>query len=122
MTAAVFVIDDDPALVKLVDLTLRIEGFEVYPFPSPLDALSEVADGAKPDAIVLDLNMPDMDGQEFYEAARRVGYENPVLILSAYNAERACRELGADDWMAKPFMPNELVEKVHHLVDGPEGA
>ena len=93
MTPAVFVIDDDPALVKLVDLTLRIEGFEVHPFPSPLDALSEVADGANPDAIVLDLNMPQMDGQEFYEAARRVRYENPVLILSAYNAERTVASL-----------------------------
>ena len=59
-----------------------------------------------------------MDGQEFFKAARRVGYEKPVLILSAYNAERTCRELGANDWMAKPFMPNELVDKVHHLVDG----
>jgi two-component system response regulator PrrA len=120
--AAVFVIDDDLALVKLLDLILRIEGFEVHPFPSPLDALAEVAGGANPDAIVLDLNMPEMEGQDFYKAARRVGYDNPVLILSASNAERTCRELGADDWMAKPFMPSELVEKVHHLVDGSNGA
>jgi DNA-binding response OmpR family regulator len=118
MAAAVFVIYDDPALVKLINLTLRIEGFEVHPFTSPLDALSEVADGANPDAIVLDLNMPKMDGQEFYRAARRAGYEKPVIVLSPYDAERTCRELGADDWMAKPFMPSELVEKVHHLVDG----
>ena len=114
----VFAVDDQPAVLRVIELSLRIEGFEVVTFGSPLDALSALAEGNHPDAIVLDLNMPVMDGREFYGIARQSGYENPVLILSAYNASAVCRELGANDWLAKPFTPTDLARKVSQLSNG----
>lgn len=116
--AKVLVVDDDPAVLRVIDLSLRVEGFEVATFSSALHALAALSDGSYPDAIVLDLNMPGMDGREFFQLARQAGYDNPVLILSAYNAGPVCRELGADDWLAKPFAPNDLARKVLHLSNG----
>ena len=117
MGSSIFVVDDDPALAKLVDLTLRLEGFEVQAFTSSLEALATLAKAlpAQPSAIVLDLNMAEMDGREFYRAARESGYKNPVLILSAYGAEQAQQELGADAYLPKPFLPQELAKKVQGL-------
>ena len=119
--ARVLVVDDDRALARVVGLSLQLEGLEVDCCTSPFDALASVANGGRPDVLVLDLNMPGMDGWTFYREARRAGYENPVLILSAYTAEQACRELGADDWLAKPFLPDELVRKVQRLSGGHVG-
>ena len=116
--AVVFVIDDDLAVLSVIDLSLRVEGIDVATFPSALYALSALSEGREPDAIVLDLNMPGMDGREFFQMARQAGYENPVLILSAYNAGPACREMGADDWLAKPFAPNDLARNVLQLANG----
>ena len=118
--ARVFAVDDEPALLRVIELSLSIEGFQVHTFHSPLDALAALSEGEHPDAIVLDLTMPEMDGRLFYRLARRAGYENPVLILSAYNARAVCQELGADDWLRKPFLPMELANKVSQLANGPE--
>ena len=114
----VFAVDDDPAVLRVIELSLQVEGFKVTTFRTCLDALSALSDGSHPDVIVLDLNMPVMDGREFYRLAREGGYENPILILSAYNASTVCRELGADDWLAKPFAPADLARKVNRLSNG----
>jgi DNA-binding response OmpR family regulator len=111
----VFVVDDDPAVLRVVGLSLRVEGFEVSTFPSGLPALAALAEKEHPNAIVLDLNMPEVDGREFFRMARQAGYQNPVLIMSAFDAGTACRELGADDWLAKPFAPMDLARKVREL-------
>jgi DNA-binding response OmpR family regulator len=104
------VVDDDPALARLSTLALQIDGYEVQAFSSPVEALAQLADASVPNpkAIVLDLNMPQVDGREFYKRARALGYTDPVLILSAYGAEAAQHELGADAALAKPFDPEEL--------------
>jgi DNA-binding response OmpR family regulator len=118
MSGHIYVIDDDPALLKLSELILKTEGFEVEPFGSSLQALDYISDSAipNPDAIVLDLNMPDLDGREFYRRAREAGYSAPVLILSAYGAAEAQRELGAEAALAKPFMPEDLAQKLKELL------
>jgi DNA-binding response OmpR family regulator len=110
MSSHVFVVDDDPALGRLSKIALQSEGFEVSAFTSASDALGKLADASypNPQAIVLDLNMPDMDGREFYRRAREVGYTSPVLILSAYGAYAAQEELGADAALTKPFDPDVL--------------
>ena len=59
-----------------------------------------------------------MDGPEFFRLARQAGYRNPVLVLSAYDAGPACQEMGADDWLAKPFAPMDLARKVRELSSG----
>ena len=114
----VYVVDDDPAIGRLSALALKSEGFEVESFTSSLEAFSKIADSTVPNpaAIVLDLNMPDMDGKEFYRLAREAGYTSPVLILSAYGALAAKRELGADAALAKPFDPWALTSTLKGLL------
>ena len=116
MERDVFVIDDEPGVVKLVTVILHVEGFEVYGFTSPLDALAKLADDeTEPQVMVLDINMPEMDGAEFYKRVREEGYGNPVLILSGFGARRQARDLGAEAFLAKPFDPPELTSTVRRL-------
>ena len=124
MTTHIYVVDDDRALGRLSRMILQGEGMQAEAYTSPLDALNNLADASveNPAAIVLDLNMPEMDGREFYRRARAVGYSNPVLILSAYGADSAKRELGADAALPKPFEPEELATSVKKLLQssGPD--
>src|SRR5687767_170645 len=110
MSSHVFVVDDDPALARLSELILKTEGFEVQPFNSSVEAFANLSDSSipNPNAIILDLNMPEMDGREFFRRAREIGYGGPVLILSAYGAEAAQKELGAEAALSKPFEPQAL--------------
>jgi DNA-binding response OmpR family regulator len=114
----IFAVDDDPSLLRLISLYLTTEGFEVAAFGSPVDALREIVDPAPPNptAVVLDLNMPEMDGREFYRRAREAGLTAPVLILSAFGADDARRELGADAAMSKPFDPDRLTSAVRRML------
>jgi DNA-binding response OmpR family regulator len=119
MSDHVFAVDDDPALWPLIALSLRTIGFRVAAFESPFAALREIADPGEPNpiALILDLNMPEMDGRLFYQKAREAGLTRPVLILSAYGAQAACAELGAEAAMTKPFdslSSGETIERMTH--------
>jgi DNA-binding response OmpR family regulator len=66
--------------------------------------------------MILDLEMPNMDGWTTFREARREGYEGPVVILSAFGAKAAARQLRADDAISKPFDPEDLLSQVRkHL-------
>ncbi len=99
-------------------MVLKLDGYIVEPFESPQEALRCLSDTSceDPAAIVLDLNMPELDGREFYRRARAMGYHHPVLILSAYDAFAARDELGADAALAKPFSPDDLSEILRGLI------
>lgn len=112
----VLVIDDDAAITRMLRLTLRDGGFEVTTAANGALALEQITDEHMPDAIVLDLEMPVMDGRSFYRALRSRGIDVPVLVLSAYGARTAQRELGANAYLNKPFNPEELVSQVRDLV------
>ena len=107
MSSHIFIVDDDPAIGRFSRIVLELEGFDVTAFTSPLNALQEIVDPARsnPAAIVLDLSMPELDGREFYRRARAAGFVGPVVIVSAYGAETAKQELGAQAALAKPFHP-----------------
>lgn len=111
----VLVVDDDPAIARLVSLCLG-DDFEVVTANDGSEALMREEE-FHPDAIVLDLEMPGIDGPSLYRELRRRGETEPVLILSAYGARRIARELGAEDAMEKPFVPDELLRRVRALVD-----
>ena len=111
---AVLVVDDDAALRHMLRLTLQDYGFKVRSAENGRDALEAVAE-AVPDAVVLDLEMPVMDGRAFYRELRKRGIEVPVLIVSAYGARAAGRELGAPA-IDKPFNPDELIDAVRELL------
>ena len=116
----ILVIDDEKDLIELVRYNLEKEGFDAIA-ASDGQAGLEIARGHKPDLIVLDLMMPGMDGLEVCrrlrgdERTRRI----PVIMLTA-KATEADRvvglELGADDYVTKPFSPRELVARVKAIL------
>lgn len=111
----VLVVDDDPAVVRLLKLTLRGGGFEVTGASNGEEALQEIERHA-PEAIVLDIEMPVMNGREFFERLRARHIDVPVVILSAYNPRRVQRELGAEAYIGKPFEPDDLIDVVSRVV------
>jgi len=110
----ILVVDDDPGVRQLVAMTLASEGWMVRTAADGRMALDEVRQRAF-DAIVLDLQMPVMDGRAFYRALRGLSSDVPVLLLSAYEGRSAQRELGADDALDKPFDPFVLIERLRKL-------
>jgi DNA-binding response OmpR family regulator len=113
----VLVVDDEPSIAQIAGDYLRHAGFEVITAATGVDAL-EVARTRRPDLIVLDLGLPRMDGLDVARALRRDG-DVPIIMLTA-RIEESDRltglELGADDYMTKPFSPRELVARVRSVL------
>lgn len=117
MSKTILVADDEERLVSLVRAYLEQEGFQVVTAKDGRDALF-VARQAKPDLIVLDLMMPEMDGYDFIRV-HRSERDTPIIVLTA-KVEESDRvlglELGADDYVTKPFSPRELVARVRAVL------
>ena len=117
MSQTILVVDDEPQIVRLVRAYLEEAGFRVVTASDGEQALY-VARHEKPDLVVLDVLMPRMDGLEF---TRRIRIERdvPIIMLTA-RAEETDRivglELGADDYITKPFSPRELVARVRAVL------
>ncbi|MBF6599187.1 MAG: response regulator [Dehalococcoidia bacterium] len=112
---AVLVVDDDPAVVRLLKMTLRQSGFDVATAYNGAEALDSVM-RHEPEAIVLDIEMPVMDGRTFFHELRGRHYDVPVLILSADNARGVQRELGAQASVGKPFFADDLIDAVISII------
>ena len=116
--ATILVIDDDPYIRELVGTLLKGEGFEIREAVNGRDALQKLSD-RKTDLCVLDLMMPDMDGFEFCRHARNYYDELPILMLTAkgdISQKVQGFELGADDYLVKPFESMELIMRVRALL------
>ena len=111
----ILVLDDDPSLLRAIRLTLVLEGFEVETAADGILGLEQLATNDF-SLIVLDLQMPRMNGRTFFQELRGLGYQMPVLILSAFGAEVARQELGAEGAIAKPFDPDDLVTAIRRLL------
>lgn len=110
----ILVIDDDDALLRMLRLSMATDGLQVATATDGAAALERLASDHY-DVVVLDLQMPVMDGRSFYREMDSRGYDVPVVILSAYGAERAKRELGAAAAVAKPFDPDMLIDTVREV-------
>jgi two-component system, OmpR family, KDP operon response regulator KdpE len=113
MGARVLVVDDDPSIVRAVAANLRVRGYEPLTAASGETALA-VVDTDQPDCIVLDLGLPGIDGLEVLRRLRTWTL-TPVVILTAMDGERdkaTALDLGADDYITKPFGMAELLARV----------
>jgi DNA-binding response OmpR family regulator len=114
LAATVLVADDDTDIRRIVELNLRLEGFEVVTARDGPDALAKAV-AVRPDLVLLDVRMPGIDG---YTVCARIRADAslaavPVIIVSAnYGAAEgeAARRAGADDFLVKPFHPDMLLD------------
>jgi two-component system response regulator MprA len=114
----ILVVDDEPAVRDAVDRALRLEGYDTQLAADGLQALDALADRA-PDALVLDVLMPHVDGLEVCRRLRAAGDRTPVLVLTARDAvpDRVRGlDAGADDYLVKPFALEELLARLRALL------
>jgi len=111
----ILVVDDDPAIRRVIVSVLEDEGMRVQSAADGIEALDVCAAGA-PSVVVLDLWMPAMDGRSLFRTMRLKGIEAPVLVISAAGAQVGAQELGAEDWLAKPFDVDVLASRVTALL------
>ncbi len=112
------VVDDDRDLVELLDYALRREGYDVVKSYDGESGI-ELFEREKPDLVVLDLNLPKLAGFVVLERIRRIDDHVAILILSARQDESDVLrglQLGADDYISKPFRPKELVARVKAIL------
>jgi DNA-binding response OmpR family regulator len=113
--ATILVVDDDAPIGRLCRSLLAQEAHLVVYAPDGKRALEALNAGAI-DLIILDLEMPVMDGRSFFYALAALPERPPVLILSAYDAPGARRELGAEGALSKPFDVDALLAEVTYLL------
>jgi DNA-binding response OmpR family regulator len=121
-SATVLVVDDDPVIQKLLQVNFELEGYKVITASDGVEGLAR-ARADRPDAIILDIMMPRMNGLEVARALKADASTEgiPVLLLSAKAQASDVAvgiEIGADDYITKPFDPAELLERVGELLKG----
>src|SRR5271165_2348294 len=113
----ILVVEDEPAIALGLEDDLRMEGYEVEVVATARNALQRTRDSVF-DLIVLDIMLPDRDGFEVCRSLRRDGLRTPILMLTAKTQESEKvmgLELGADDYMTKPFGTRELRARIKAL-------
>lgn len=119
-TKKVLVVDDEPDTLELVKLVLESGGFEAVLANNGKEALAQIAT-LRPDLVLLDIMMPDMDGWDVFRKMKEKDRDIPIAILTA-KAQNIDKLLGlhvlkADDYITKPFGKNELISKVKKLTE-----
>lgn len=124
MKEKVLVVDDEPSIVNLVSVKLSHEGYRVVSARDGEEALEKVR-SERPDLVLLDVMMPKLDGKEVCMRLKRdpATKDIPVVMLTAageFGEQLKGLELGADEYMTKPFDPKHLVQVVAYMLEGGE--
>jgi two-component system KDP operon response regulator KdpE len=109
----ILVVDDEPQMRRLLQLTLETNGFTIHTASTGNEGVMKAA-SERPELVILDLGLPDMDGSEVLKKVREWSTV-PVLVLSVRSAEEdivGCLDAGADDYLVKPFRTGELLARV----------
>jgi DNA-binding response OmpR family regulator len=113
----ILAVDDEPKMTRFIRMNLELEGYRVSEAINGLEALDKVRDEL-PDLVLLDVMMPDLDGFETLERIRQIS-NVPVIMLTVKGEEEDKvhgLELGADDYVTKPFSPRELSSRIKALL------
>jgi two-component system, OmpR family, alkaline phosphatase synthesis response regulator PhoP len=118
MKNKVLIVDDEPSILTLLQYNLEQAGYEVI---TAMDGVTgkELAEKEFPDLIILDLMLPKLDGMEVCKQLRQIKVMTPILMLTAKDDELdkiLGLELGADDYMIKPFSPREVIARVKAIL------
>jgi two-component system KDP operon response regulator KdpE len=109
----ILVVDDEPRMVRFVQMNLELEGYQVSTAANGIEAIDKVREQI-PDLVILDIMMPEMDGYETLEHIRHISNVPVIMLTVKAEEEDKVRglELGADDYVTKPFSPRELMSRV----------
>lgn len=113
----ILVVDDEGGIIRLISMYLEREGFRALPARTGAEALEIVANNA-PSLVILDIMLPDIDGWEVCREIRRTS-DVPIIMLTARESDEdkiVGLEMGADDYVTKPFVPRELVARVKAIL------
>jgi two-component system KDP operon response regulator KdpE len=113
----ILVVDDESRIVRFVQMNLELEGYQVAQAGTGMEALEKVRDEL-PDMVLLDVMMPEMDGFETLERLREISTVPVIMLTVKGDEEDRIRglELGADDYVTKPFSPRELASRIRAVL------
>jgi two-component system KDP operon response regulator KdpE len=113
----ILVVDDEPGIVKILGITLRLHGYEFVGTTSGAEAV-ELARSRDPDVMLLDILMPGMNGMEVLEKVRAFS-KVPVIVFTARpDITQIAMKMGADAFVSKPFDPDQMLEKIRAVLSG----
>ncbi|MEE6667586.1 response regulator transcription factor [Pediococcus acidilactici] len=118
MAMTILVVDDEPAIVTLLTYNLKQANYQVISVDNGVDAVKEVQRG-KVDFVIMDLMLPQLDGVEATKQIRKFNEQIPIIMLTAKSNEVdkiLGLELGADDYLTKPFSPQELISRIKAIL------
>lgn len=123
MPKTVLVVDDSPTMRQMVAFTLSSAGYQVVEAGNGKEAVGKVNGGAKPDLVVTDLNMPEMDGITLIKEIRKMPALKftPILMLTTEASDdkkKAGQAAGATGWIVKPFNPEQMMAVIKKVLPG----
>lgn len=120
MPKKILIADDEVDIVSMLSMRLKAQGYEILIAPTGPEAIARTLRD-KPDLILLDIKMPGLDGYDVIEGLKKLVETSkiPIIFVSALPREevaRKAKELGAEDYIPKPFKSEEVVAKVKHVL------
>lgn len=121
MPKTVLIVDDSATMLLSLKTSLEMHGFKVEQASNGKQALDKVKSGVKPDLIITDINMPEIDGLEFIRNVRPILRFTPILILTTESEQtkrEQAKKLGATGWLVKPVSGTDLINVIKKVLPG----